>query len=153
MKKNFPLLFIRILGTLICIALLALVRFYETHLFYDPFLLYFKSDFQKLPLPDLNPIKLLISYIFRYSINSIISLGIIYLCLYNRSLIRFSAWMYLILLIVLLALFSLFLFAFREPDNMLLFYVRRLIIQPVFLLLFLAGFLYQNHSKTSKRIN
>lgn len=150
MKKNFPLLLLRVLGVILCIALLALVRFYQTELFYDPFLQYFKSDFQKSPIPEVHSANLLISYAFRYSINSILSLCIIYLCLQNRSLIRFSTWMYLIFLILLLSLFSLCLFALKEPDKMLLFYIRRLIIQPIFLLLFLAGFLYQNHSKSGK---
>ncbi|WP_370629708.1 exosortase F system-associated protein [Flavobacterium sp. NKUCC04_CG] len=140
----------RILGIIICVVLLALIRYFETTLFYDPFLLFFKGHFQNAPLPHIEYTRLIGNYIFRYALNSSLSLLIIYLCLQDRLAIRFSAWMYLFLLGLLLALFCSVLWLFKEPDKMFIFYIRRLLLQPVFLLLFLAGFLYQNHVKTMK---
>ncbi len=140
----------RILGVLLGVVLLALVRYFETTLFYDPFLPFFKGQFQNASIPHIDDIRLLGSYVFRYVLNSSLSLLIIYLCLQDRAIIRFSAWMYLFLLVLLLALFCCVIWLFNEPDKMFIFYIRRLLLQPVFLLLFLAGFLYQNHIKSIK---
>lgn len=151
MKLFSKNLILRLSAVLFIVLLLAAIRFFEATLFYDPLLLYFKSNFQNTPLPTINHSLLFTSYIWRYTLNSTLSLIILYLCLQDRSMIRFSCWMYLILLFILLFLFGSALYLFDEPDKMLVFYLRRLIIQPLFLLLFLAGFLYQNHTKPIKK--
>jgi exosortase F-associated protein len=50
---------------------------------------------------------------------------------------------YLLFFIILISLFFIVLFFFGETNKMTLFYIRRFLIQPIFLLLFLPAFYYQ----------
>jgi exosortase F-associated protein len=49
------------------------VRAFEDELFYDPFEL-FQSDFNALPLPSYDSFHLLIGLLFRYVLNTVLSL-------------------------------------------------------------------------------
>ena len=58
--------------------LLVLVRAFESDLFYDPFIAYFENDFLQESIPFFSGRKLLIDMSFRYFLNAVISLAIIY---------------------------------------------------------------------------
>jgi exosortase F-associated protein len=60
------------------VLVVLLVRAFEDELFYDPFLNYFKSDFNVLPLPSYDSFHLLIGLLFRYVLNTVLSLGLLY---------------------------------------------------------------------------
>lgn len=129
------------------LGFLVLIRVFEAQLFYDPFLDFFKSEYANLPYPDYKPFPFFLSLVLRYSLNSMVSLAILYVVFQDRSLLKFSGILYLIFLVVLLLLLFLVLY-FLDPKNaMFLFYVRRFLIQPIFLVLFLPAFYYQK--KTS----
>ena len=132
------------LGLLLCFVL---VRFYEHILFYDPFLAYFRSDFNQIPLPDFDTFRLILSLVFRYSLNMIISLVLIYVIFKDKMMIQFSFLLYLIAFFVLLISFFLVLNIYGSNNNFMLFYIRRFLIQPVFVLLFIPGFYYQKLRK------
>lgn len=131
--------------TVLVIAL-ALIRFYETSLFYDPFLSYFKEEYHNLPLPVTDYIDLFFGLCFRYFLNTLVSLLIIYTVFKDREAIRFAAFLYLVFFILLITVFFVVLFYFGETSKMTLFYVRRFLIQPLFLLLFLPAFYYQKEN-------
>lgn len=131
---------------LVLVLLLALIRFFENNIFYDPFLDYFKKDFVHTPIPKISVVKLFFSYGFRYYLNSIISLGILYL-LFQKKVVPFSIFLYMILGTILFISFFFIYKAFGENHKMLLFNIRRFIIQPLFLLLFVLGFYYQEKIK------
>lgn len=128
------------------VGLLALVRVFEDQLFYDPFLDYFKGE-STLPYPEINPLPLYISLFLRYLLNMVISLAILYVVFKDTALVRFSAVLYLFFFIVLLIGFYSCLNYFGESHRMVLFYIRRFLIQPVFILLFLPGFYFQMQSQ------
>lgn len=129
------------------IILLVLIRAYEDTLFYDPFLDYFKSDYYNLPLPVIDNFQLFTSLFFRYFLNSILSLAIIFVAFKDVDVLKFASVLYLLFFVVLVVAFFLILLKFGEANKMNLFYIRRFIIQPIFLLLFLPAFYYQKQKK------
>lgn len=125
------------------IGLLIVIRAFEDNLFYDPFLNYFKNNYTNLSLPIINPIKLFLSLGFRYYLNSIISLAILYLLFKDTKIVKFSAILYMLFGTVLMISFFFVLYKMGENHKMILFYIRRFIIQPIFLILFIPAFYYQ----------
>lgn len=84
----------------------------------------------------------------RYLLNSAISLGIIYLIFFDTKLTVFAAWLYFLFFILLISAFLALYMLPDEPHKMYLFYVRRFLIQPILLLLFVPAFYFQKlHSR------
>ena len=126
----------------IMIVLLALIRTYEDILFYDPFLEYFKTDYNSLSLPIIDQQLLLLNLLFRFVLNTVLSLGIIYLLFQNRELTKFAAILYFSFFLILIIAFYIVINYFEDFKSMV-FYVRRFLIQPLFLLLFVPAFYFQ----------
>lgn len=131
----------------ILVVFLALIRTFEKELFYDPFLNYFKQDFNNNLFPALDGIRLGTHILFRYFLNTVISLGIIYAIFRDTSLLKFSAFLYILFFLILIGLFYWVLYYKGSESAWLLFYVRRFLIQPVFILLFIPAFYYQLQSE------
>ncbi len=138
-KNNIP----RGLLLFFFVMLLVLVRVFENHLFYDPFTDYFKAEFSNLPYPEYNSFSLYFNWILRYFINGLLSLLILYVLFKEIAIVRFSAVLLLFFLAVLLLLLFVFLNCFDEDQKMTFFYIRRFVIHPLFLLLFIPAFFYQ----------
>lgn len=138
---------LRIALAMVFVMLLVLVRAYEDSLFYDPLLNYFKSDYNNLALPEVNKLKLFSGLLFRYFLNSLFSLTIIYLLFEDLQGLKFASMMYVILFVILVIVFFCALSYFGSDNKMVLFYIRRFLIQPIFLLLFLAAFYYQKQNR------
>lgn len=138
---------LRIVLGLVFVVLLAMVRAYEDQLFYDPFLNYFKSDYNSLPLPSYNSFQLLMGLLFRYGLNTILSLGLIYALFQDVTMIKFVFFLYVFFFLVLISLFYVTIHFNGAHDNLTLFYVRRFLIQPIFVILFIPAFYYQKLSK------
>lgn len=130
-------------GIIVLVILLALIRMFEKQLFYDPFLFYFEGDYMKLPLPEFDGLQLFFGLSFRFLLNTILSLGILYFLFKDREMIEFVSILYLFLFVVLIVAFFCILHFFKNQENLLLFYVRRFLIQPLFLILFVPAFYYQ----------
>ena len=138
---------IRIALAMLFILLLVIIRAYEDSLFYDPFLNYFKSDYYNLPLPEIENIQLFLGLFFRYFLNTTLSLAIIYVLFKDIDAVKFASILYLLFFIILVIAFFFVLFYNGETNKMGLFYTRRFLIQPIFLLLFLPAFYYQKQKK------
>lgn len=126
-----------------CVLALAFIRFFEETLFYDPFLKYFKNDYLNLPFPDFNGIGLFFSLLFRYVLNASLSLAIIYFLFKDVSITKFASVLYLLLFFILIGMFFGIVLFFDENSNFILFYARRFIVQPLFLVLFVPAFYFQ----------
>ena len=137
---------LRIAFTIPILLLLVLIRAYEDSLFYDPFLDYFKIDYFNLPLPEIDGVKLFFGLAFRYFLNTVLSLGIIYILFKDISAIKFSIILYTVFFVMLIIALYVVIYSFGEINKMVLFYIRRFLIQPIFLLLFLPAFYYQLQS-------
>lgn len=139
--------FFTFVGISFLVLALASVRFFEKNWFYDPFILFFKGEYHHKDLPDFDFVKLGLHYLLRYSINSILSLAILYLWFKEIKLIKDFLIIYAIAFAVLFLGFSLLVFM-NEPNLSILFYVRRFLIQPLFLVLFVPALLYKKTLKT-----
>lgn len=124
------------------VLLLLAVRMFEDKLFYDPFLAYFKNDYLSGPLPKYDASDLFFGLSFRYFLNTILSLGIIFVLFQDIELLKFTTILYLFFFVALMAFFFILLH-FQSQNNFLVFYTRRFLIQPLFLLLFVPAFYYQ----------
>ncbi|OUS03368.1 exosortase F system-associated protein [Flavobacteriales bacterium 33_180_T64] len=127
---------------LILFGLLVLIRVFENELFYDPYLLFFKSDYLHMDFPRREILKLSLYTTLRYVLNSAISLGLIYLFFKDKSIVKFSMFIYVIAYFILLAFFLYFVINPRQEDYYLFFNFRRFLIQPIFLLLLVPAFYY-----------
>lgn len=135
-----------IYSTLLIFALV-LIRMFENQLFYDPFLNYFSSEYANLPFPKFNIFKLFFSLGFRFYLNMVISLGLLYVLFDDRKIVKFSIFLFMLLGSILLISFFFVLTFFAEESKMTLFYIRRFLIQPIFILLFIPAFYYQKIAK------
>jgi exosortase F-associated protein len=133
----------RVFWLILSLLGLICVRAFEDQLFYDPFLQFFKDDYQNKPLPVFDTTKLFFGLFFRYVLNTLFSIAIIYLVFKQLQLVKFSAILFGILGVVLMVLFFGLLHFFNQPDYLILFYLRRFLIQPLFLVLFIPAFYYQ----------
>jgi len=137
----------KVFWALFLIGLLVCIRLFENQLFYDPFLNYFKSEYAHLPFPRINIFKLFFSLGMRFYLNSVISLLLLYVIFKDKQMIKFSMLLYMILGSVLMISFIFVLNFFGEENKMTLFYIRRFLIQPIFILLFIPAFYYQKQIK------
>ncbi len=128
---------------LFLIVLLVLIRAFEETLFYDPFLEYYKSEYSQLTFPKINIFKLFFSLGIRFYLNSVISLLLLYVLFKDRQIVKFTALLYMILGSVLMISLIFTLTFFGEENKMTLFYIRRFLIHPIFILLFIPAFYYQ----------
>ena len=139
-KKRFFLIGFALLG-------LILVRAFEDELFYDPFLTFFKSDYKTKPIPDYNSFLLFGNLLLRYFLNTFLSLVIIRFLFNDKKLMIFSSYLFLLFFIILIFVFFGLLHFSERPDYLMLFYIRRFLIQPLFLVLFIPAFYYQQFTK------
>lgn len=137
----------KIFWAIILILLLVVIRLFENQIFYDPFLKYFQSEYANLPFPQINIIKLFFSLGIRFYLNSVISLLLLYVIFNDKQIVKFSALLYMILGSILMISFIFVLTFFAEESKMTLFYIRRFLIQPIFILLFIPAFYYQKQIK------
>ena len=138
---------IKVFVLLLLVLVLASIRIFEESLFYDPYLDYFKTDFTNFPMPVVDKLSLFLSLVFRYSLNSIVSIFFIQIAFNDINFTKFAFVLYGILFVILILVFYVVLAFFADESKMELFYIRRFLIQPLFLLLFIPGYLIQ------KRVN
>ena len=97
-------------------GLLVLVRVFENELFYDPYLLFFQNDYLYMDFPRREILKLTLFTSLRYFINSLISLGIIYLFFKDKSIVKFSGIVYSVAYTILILIFLYFVINPRQED-------------------------------------
>jgi exosortase F-associated protein len=144
MRQKFKISPARVIGILGLIILLLMVRVLQKHLFYDPLLPFFKSSKTELPVYD--TARLFLGLAFRYMLNSLISLGILWLAFKDIQVVKLSCILMLVFF-ALLASALLIILNSSEPSLLAIFYIRRFLIQPLFLILFLPAFYYQKHMR------
>lgn len=122
--------------------LLALIRWFENELFYDPYLLFFHNDYLYMDSPRQEVFKLVINTSFRYLLNTILSLVILYVFFKEKSLIKFSSVIYLVSYILLMVCYLYFVLDPKQENYYIFFNLRRFLIQPIILLLLFPAFYY-----------
>jgi exosortase F-associated protein len=127
----------------ILFLLLVLIRAFEDVLFYDPYLTFFENDYLYIDSPRREVAKLVLNTTLRYVLNSLISLGILYLFFKDKSMIKFATLFFLLSYVVLLIPFLYFVINPKQEDYYLFFNIRRFLIQPIILIVLLPAFYYQ----------
>lgn len=136
-----------VLILVLLVVLLAGVRAFERQLFYDPFLVYFEGDYMKEPLPAFNGLLLFLGLLFRFALNTIFSLGIVYFLFKEMEMVKFAALLYVFFFVILTVAYFFIIYFYGDQNNLILFYVRRFLIQPLFVILFIPAFYYQKQNK------
>ena len=126
----------------VLVAFLVLIRFYEQSLFYDPLMEFYQSDYLHDTIPHFITWKLLANVFLRFVLNSGISLAILYVAFLDKNILKFSFLLYLLLFISCFSAFTFLILTVENENFMALFYMRRFLIQPLFLILLLPAFYY-----------
>ena len=138
---------VKVFILLLLVSLLFCVRAFEETLFYDPLIVYFQNAYLYAAMPSIDVSKLMFHLFFRYSINSIITIGIIYVIFEHKSYVKFTSIFLLLAFIILSVLFVILLKTEFFTGYLLPFYIRRFLIHPLFLLLLVPTFYFQNLKK------
>ncbi len=129
------------------VLLLILVRVFQNTLFYDPFVAYFKRFIYSPALPEFEVIVLILNIFFRYLLNMMLSIALLYVVFESKSMVKFATLFYSITFVILIFAFVFLLLNLKEDAVMAFFYVRRFLIHPIFILLLLPAFYYQKMMK------
>ncbi len=127
------------------------VRMMEDTLFYDPFLLYFKSGNKEAPIPQFDWLPLIGSHFFRLALNLFFS-ALVLQGIFNDK----KATLQGLVLMFIVFIISLFLYSISIGNTFSLgylftFYLRRFVIQPVILLLIIPIIFYSKKNKKEKQ--
>lgn len=143
MKQEYRILLIGVL-----VVILALVRVFEDQLFYDPINEFYRSGFYMLDrLPQYELPELLLNLSFRFWLNSLISLVILYIAFLDRNIVKFAALLFLGFFLFGVVTYSYLLLNLDRGHVMSLFYVRRFLIHPLLVLILLPAFHYYRLQK------
>ncbi len=132
---------------LILFVLLVVIRLFEDVLFYDPYLVFFKNDYLYIDSPRREILKLIGFTGLRYVLNTIISLGVLYLIFKDKDIVKLSTIIYIITFVILIAIYLYFVINPKQEDYYLFFSIRRFLIHPVLLIILLPAFYYHKLSK------
>ena len=125
-----------IITTLLLILLVAL-RVFEKNLFHDPLLTYFANDeYLTRPLPVLSR-WLYVELLVRYTLVSTLSVLILYLLFPRLKIKKTLIFLYLFAGIILIILFALTNRFYDHLGYRPLFYIRRILTQPILLFILL----------------
>ncbi|MCL7765094.1 exosortase F system-associated protein [Polaribacter sp. Z014] len=138
--------YIKIALVLILFLLLFVVRSTASKLFYDPLVLYFKNDYLYKNIEQIDVWRLMINMLYRYLLNSAITLGLIWVLFERKDYLKFSGFFLMIAFMILMVVFVFLVKDQFKSGYLLPFYIRRFIIHPLFLLILLPAFYYQKLS-------
>lgn len=129
---------------------LVLIRYFESELFSDPFLEFYRSAYRSSEVPEIDTLHSIASTSWRFLLNTILSLGIIWIAFPARKTFLFSLVFYGFAYVILISAFWFFISDMKAENYFLIFYIRRFLIQPIFLLILLPAFYYQKRSVKEK---
>lgn len=119
------------------------VRVMETKIFYDPFLDFFRSTYKTFPQFEWSDI--IISHFFRFSLNLIFSLGIIHFLFLNKRWTLQAGLLIISSFIIFFPIYIYCLYTHFEFGELFAFYVRRIVIQPIPILILIPLFYYRKY--------
>jgi exosortase F-associated protein len=138
---------IEILGFIIGVCCLAAIRYFEKSLFYDPLNTFYHGDFLDNPFPNLDFWIYSLNIGFRYILNTIISLLLIWIVFKSKNYLKFSVLLFILLFVIGLALFWIVKQDIVSEHYMRLFYIRRFLIQPILVIILIPAFYFQQLNK------
>lgn len=132
----------RYIFVVLLFLILVAIRGFEDVLFYDPYLTFFENDYLYVDSPRREVAKLVLFTTYRFLLNSLASLGILFLIFKDKTIIKFSVLIYVAAYLLLLIPFLYFVINPKQEDYYFFFNIRRFLIQPILLILLLPAFYY-----------
>lgn len=134
---------------LIIVGLVA-VRLVGGRLFYDPLIAFFHvPNYQDFSLPEIEFWKFTGALILRYSMNAILTLGLVYVIFKKLDLVKLTAIIFTIIFVILVPVFLWWAWHAEPNQYRYLFYVRRILIHPVLTLILIPALLYHDKGQKS----
>ena len=130
---------------------LVFIRVLEEKLFYDPFLKYFQQEFHTSDFPVFVWWKLIMSHFFRFLLNLIFSAILLQGLFGKKNWTKQATFLMVLGFVVLLPIYLTGLYTQMKWGYLFTFSVRKFVIQPVFLLLFVAVFYYKKRLERTKK--
>ncbi len=144
---------LRFLWAALFLVGLIMIRVFEKDLFYDPFLQYFQREASEQTFPYYELSRINASILFRYALNALLTTAIVAVLFQNKKYTRFTVLVLIISLFVLLPLYN---YAIKQEFQLganIGFYIRRFLIQPMYVLILIPAFFYQNYLNKNNREN
>lgn len=124
-------------------AALVLVRYFEHDLFSDPLLEFYSSEYSYSQAPDIQTLQVVGTTSWRFFINTILSLAIIWIAFPSKKTLLFSLAFYAFAYLLLISTFWFYISDMQAENYLIIFYIRRFLIQPIFVIILLPAFYYQ----------
>lgn len=137
---------LRFVAVVVLVGILAIIRAKGEMYFYDPLLSFFKGDYLYKTLPELNYLKLFLNLMARYFLNSIVSLAIIFVIFLRKDFVVFSIYVFGIGFVIFSVPYFMLIKNYVAHQYIILFYVRRILIHPLFILMLIPAFYYFKNS-------
>ncbi len=131
----------------IILAGFLLVRFYEKKILDDGLFDFFENDYLTENLPPVSLSKLLLADSLHYGLNVLLSILFLKLIFKQKQLIGFLSLLFLLFYVLLIIFLFLAVIFYKPGHYLFLFYIRRLLIQPIFLFLLIPALFVQQKSK------
>jgi len=128
---------------ILLLFLLISIRFYEKILFDDGLITFFQHDYLTQTRPNISFIKIIRIDTLRFILNSAISISLLITFFKQKNLGKFLISFYLIALIINLIAFYIAWIYYSTSHYIALFYIRRILIQPIWLFILFPALLYQ----------
>lgn len=130
------------------VGVLVLIRMVEYQFFYDPFMYFFSTgeNAAKVTYPKM----LFFSVFFRFLLNTVISLAVLWVAFRKVAIIKFAALLYAVFFVLLFPIFLYLMQHVTMEDYLAAFYVRRFLVHPVLILLLLPAFYYYRLRRPSE---
>ena len=119
------------------------IRVLEDVIFYDPFLMFFRSADHSASFPDFHWGQLILSCLFRFGLNTLFSLLIIHFLFLKKE---WTKQAFVLMILMFIIVFPIYLFCIHDKFQfgyLFSFYIRRFVIQPLTLLLIVPIFYYR----------
>ena len=138
---------LKYLTVAVLLILIVSIRVLEKRFFNDGLIDFFQHDYLTRPLPDLSITQLLVIDSLRFWLNALLSIAILYLLFKQKHLLKFLFIIYGVFFVIGISAMYYLLSHYQPGEYAALFYVRRLLIQPLLLFLLLPALLYQQKNR------
>ncbi len=125
------------------LILLVVIRFIEKEVFDDGLIEFFHYNYLTEKLPEIPFMQIIIVDSLRFWTNSLISMAILYILFPQKDLLKFLLGLYGFVYVIALLLLIYQLYHYQAGNYIKLFYIRRVLIQPLLLFILIPGLLYQ----------
>jgi exosortase F-associated protein len=130
---------------MVLLLILVAVRLFEKHLFNDGLIHFFEYEYLQSSLPNISISHILLIDSVRFWFNSLLSIVILYLFFKQTKLLRFLWIFYGVFFIILAGILYYILNNYEAGNYLGLFYIRRILIQPIILFVLFPALLYQKN--------